>query len=561
MNIKLPDVKNKKRLLPLLLIVAGLLVAFRNPIMGLISPVQLDLQIQHQPVIMPAVYKVYANDNALNGKYSLFKMLVTNNSSTTARNVDVSFQIPNYIDWTSCTKIPIMLPGQSVVVNCYPSFQDKIVEKTTTSKEKVNIKIKGSNVSEIDQDFDIEIRGRNEFMYTCIPAEEIRTAADMDDNMDLLSCYVTPEDPIIKYYTQKIQEKILKGEDASVANKPEEGVRFMKGIYYATLISHMVYSGTSGVPAKYDDVSSIMQSIRLPREVITGKTGLCIELSLAYASIMASAGMDPIIYLIPGHAYPGFKMNGQYYAIEATGIGGEGMQGGRASVEDAYNAGMKEAQDFFKAFNAGDDRYRIVDVRNAINKGAVAMELKDDQFLRQKIDEIAQGFDANYQVVNNQQQQNNMANNQGNDNGGNGGNNGYNLYQGTVTFSYPGNWRLLPRTAQTMPQIKHILANRANTAFVEVYQFDGYNNLQQAFSAIEQYVQRFGARIQYKTAGQTNSGYAVYTGQTFYNGGSINWMAEFKVTGNGVSGISAGANATTGTQYQSTVLNILNSLR
>lgn len=164
------------------------------------------------------------------------------------------------------------------------------MEKTTSSKEQVNIKVTGSNIEETEENFAIDIKGRNEFMYTNIPAEEIRTAGEMFDNMDLLSCYVTPEDPIIKYYTQKIQEKVLKGETASVTNKDEEGVRFMTGIYDATLMSHMVYSGTSGVPVKFGDVQSLIQSIRLPREVVTGKTGLCIELTLLYASIMMNAG-------------------------------------------------------------------------------------------------------------------------------------------------------------------------------------------------------------------------------------------------------------------------------
>src|SRR5699024_6657224 len=148
----------------------------------------------------------------------------------------------------------------------------------------------------------------------------------------------------------------------------KEGVRFLNGIYQATLVSHMVYSGTSGVPAKIDDVSSIIQSIRLPREVITGKTGLCIELSILYASILMDAGLDPIIYLIPGHAYPGFKMNGNYYAIESTSIGGEGI-GGRSSAEEAFQTGMKNLNEFFQRASAGDDRYMIVDVRESINKG------------------------------------------------------------------------------------------------------------------------------------------------------------------------------------------------
>jgi hypothetical protein len=535
---------SKNHLLPILLIAAGLLLSFRHPLIELVSPVQLDVKIEHQPALMPAVYKAYANENALNGKYSLFKMLVTNSSKVAARNIEVSFQIPNYIEWATVTKIPTILPGQSVVVNCYPSFSDKIVDKTTTSKEKVNIKIKGTNISDIDEGFGIEIKGRNEFLYTCIPVDEIRTNADAFDNTDLLSCLVTPNDPIIKYYTQKIQEKILKGEDASVGNKDEEGIRFMEGIYTATLISHMVYSGTSGVPEKYDDVSSTVQSIRLPREVVTGKTGLCIELSLLYASIMAEAGMDPVIYLIPGHAYPGFKMNGNYYAIEATGIGGEGL-GNRMTTHEALQYGMKELKEFYQNAMTGDDRYKILDVREAFSNGAVPVELKDDQFLRQKIDEIAQTFEPDNQVVD--PYQNNY---------------GYTVYQGEVSFSYPNSWTNLSRSSSTMQQVQYIFADKSNMAAVTVYHFDGYTNTQQAIEAIREYAEQYNGTFQYTAAGQTNNGFTLYNGQTVYqNTEPANWTAALRTTSNGVSGIAVGVYASATTQYQSTLLNILNSLR
>ena len=580
MNVIFSNVKKKKNVLPLVLVAAGLLMAFHRPISAVVSPAKLDLQIQHAPIIMPSVYKVYANDNALEGKYSLFKMLVTNNSNNTARNVEVSFEIPNYIEWNQVEKYPVILPGQSVVVNCYPSFDQKIVEKTTSSKEKVNIKVTGANIEETEQSFPIDIKGRNEFMYTFIPSDEIRTPGEYFDNASLLTCLVTPEDPIIKYYTQKIQEKVLKGEAASVENKDAEGVRFLTGIYYATLVSHMVYSGTSGVPAKVEDISSGVQSIRLPREVVTGKTGLCIELSILYASIMMNAGLDPIIYLIPGHAYPGFKMNGHYYAIEATGIGGEGMATdknptGRMTTQQALEVGMKEIDEFIKGAQSGDDRYKIIDVRESIGKGAVAMELKDDQYLRQKIDEIAQSFEPGKQTVNvnpqpsyNDGGQQNNGGNSGNDNGGNGNNNtgssipsGYKLYQGATTFAYPSSWGFLPKNAQSMPQLKQIVANSNNSAYVEVYQFSGYSSAEQAMSAIQQYVSNFGASLTYSMAGQTNSGFTIFNGQTMFNGGGIVWMAAFKRTGNGVAGIAAGANTNTGTKYQSTILKILNTLR
>lgn len=550
----------QKNILPLILFLGGLGLAFHKPISNVMSSAKLEMKIQHQPIIMPAVYKVYADENAMDGKYGLFKMLVTNNSSTTARNVEVSFQIPNFVEWKTVTKFSEIRPHQSVVVNCYPQFPDKIIEKTTSSKEQVNIKVTGSNISTTEQNFPIDIKGRNEFMYTCIPADEIRTNAELFDNMDLLSCYVTPEDPIIKYYTQKIQEKVLKGEAASVQNKETEGVRFLTGIYYATLISHMVYSGTSGVPAKIDDVSSMIQSIRLPREVVTGKTGLCIELTLLYASIMINAGMDPIIYLIPGHAYPGFRMNGNYYALESTGIGGEGM-GGRMTTQQALEAGMKNLQEFMQHASAGDDRYRIVDVRESIKKGAVAMELKDDSYLRQKVDDIAKAFDPNVQVQTNPQQINYDNPGDKKPDEGNATPKGYNLYEGVVTFSYPGSWKLLPRNPQMSPYVKHIFANASNNADVEVYAFNGINNLQQAYSTLQQSIAQLGGNVQYQVAGQTTSGFQILNGQTFFSNGTVNWMGAFKQGPNGVVGIACGANAATGTKYQSVITNIINSIR
>jgi uncharacterized membrane protein YgcG len=566
-----------KKYLPVTLLAAGLLMAFNKPITGFIAPVHLKMEISRPPIIMPSIYKVYANGDALNGKYSLFKLVLTNTSSAAAKNVEVSYSVSNYIESAVAEKVALIQPGQTVVVNCYPSFPEKIVEKMTDSKETVKIFVKGSNIKNTEESFTIAVKGRNEFMYNFMPSDEIRTSAEYFDNMPLLSCLVTPNDPIIKYLTQQIQEKVLKGEAASVENKEQEGVRVLQGIYYATLASHMVYSGTSGVPEKVSDVSSIVQNIRLPREVITGKTGLCIELSILYASIMTCAGMDPVIYLIPGHAYPGFRMNGHYYALESTAIGGEGL-GGRSTPQQALEAGMKQLNTFFERAQAGDDRYMIIDIREAIKNGAVAMELKDDNFLRQKIDEIARSFDnthtqitSNVQPTNGGQTDNNQGggNEEGNENngGGNsggGGSNvpsGYNLYQGVVTFAYPAGWHIMPRNEYTVPQSKHVFANKNNAAYVAVYNFPGFKNPEQALQSINQWVGKFGYGMQYQSSGQAN-GYTIFSGQTGNaSGPAFNWLAAFKATGNGVTGLTAGANANTGTTYQQTLLKIINTLQ
>ena len=570
MSIMSTNPGKKSNLIPIVLIAAGLLLSFTKPILSLISPVKLDVQIHAAPVIMPSIYKVYANSDALEGKYSLFKMIVTNNSSKAAENVEVFYQIPGYIENMSCQKIPKILSGQTIVVNCYPSFPDKIAEKMTPSKENVNITIKGSNIKTIEESFSIPCKGRNEFMYSFIPADEIRTAAESFDNKELLSCLITPDDPIMIYFTQKIQEKILKGDEASVSNDEREGVRFMMGIYEATYRMHMVYGGTSGVPEKIGDVSSITQKIHLPREVVTGNSGLCIELSLLYASIMLREGMDPVIYLVPGHAYPGFIMNDNYYAIEATGIGGENLKGGRSTAQQAYEMGNKEMEEFRNAYKNGDPRYSVLYVKEAIKNGAVAMELKDDNFLRTQIDQIGQKFDgASVPSVAARPPQGNDGgggNGGGNDGGGgnSGGGNttglpsGYNLFEGVVTFGYPGSWKIIPRSSYTMPQCKYVIANGAKNTYVEVYSFPGYNSAEQAMKSIQQYVTNMGSNLQYQSSGQSG-GYTVFNGTTSNNSAGLNWVAAFKNTGNGIGGIAVGAYY--GINAQATAQKILGTLR
>ncbi len=560
-----------KKILPFILVIGGLSMAFIKPLLGLFTPAVLEIRISNPPVIMSSIYKVYANEAAFEGKYSLFKMLIKNSSDVSAKNIEISYNVSNYIDWVIIEKIPLILPGQTVVVNCYPKFPDKIIEKTTDSKETVKLAVKGTNVKTIENSFSISVKGRNDFMYNFLPADEIRTAEDYYDNVPLLSCLVTPNDPLIKYLTQQIQEKVLKGETAGVSKNEAECIRFLKGIYTATLLSHVVYSGTTGVPSSIDDFNSIVQTIKLPREVITGKTGLCIELSILYASIMASAGMDPVIYLIPGHAYPGFKLNNEYYAIESTAIGGEGI-GGSKTADQAFDMAMNNKTSFIQKMEEGDERYLFLDIREAVKNGAVALELKDDNFLRQKIDEMAASFNgqtvkplaSNIQPDSSQ----NVAKAAVPETGSAviSGNvvkipEGYKTFNDAVVFGYPADWKAIPANQYVMQQCKYIIANSANSATIEVYNFPGYTNPKQALTAINEWQKTFGFNLTYKQLGQEN-GYTLFKGSTGSRGNiAVNWVAAFKVSGSSVSGIIAGANAFTGSKHEQTLLNILNTLQ
>ena len=382
-----------------LLIVAGIALSFignkqKNIVSKVAGDGDLAVQIFPMQAVMPAAYKVYANPAALDGRYYFAKMVIDNKGQGLLQNVKVEYAVPGYINWTTVSEVKYILPGGSAVATIYPQFPQSVTQKTTESAERAQVRItytSGGKQEKYEKTYPFQMLSRNDFLYTNMPATEITGVKDMVDNNDLAPVFITPQDPIVKYYTQQVQEKVLGGETASVTNDPEEAIRFMMGLYEATRRTHMVYSGTGGAFVQQGDIQSTQQKVRLPREVITGNTGLCIEMSFLYASVFAAEGLEPVIFFIPGHAYPGIKYNGNLYAIEPTAVGGEGL-GHIADPVEAFKAGMKQVNEFIQKVQQGDPRYTLIDVNSLIKRGVQQMELTDDAFLRSKVDEMAAKF-------------------------------------------------------------------------------------------------------------------------------------------------------------------------
>lgn len=460
--------------------------------------------------IMPAAHRVYSNPDALDGKYYLFKVKIDNKGKGTLEDVTIKYRIPGYVEWTELAVSGQLFPNQSLIVPCYPKFPENVTEKTTTSVEKAEIEISWDGAEEddiINEDFGFKLTNRNEYVYTGIKADEISGWADVFDNDALIACFVTPNDPIVKYYTQNLQEKLLKGEAAGISNDVKGAVRFLMGIYEATRKSHMVYSSTKGVPQSTDDVKSMVQQVRLPREVITGNTGLCIELSTLYASVLSGAGIDPIIYFVPGHAYPGFRMNGQYYAIEATMINGEGL-GGIGSAEQAFEKGQKQLQEFIQRAQMGDPRYTLVDIHSINQQGITSMDLKDDTFMREKVDEIAASW--------NQEEAGPVID----PNRGNPINPTPSPVVGNqLSIQIPQGWQVIQRPSPQMPFITAQVVAPDQVTTATIFDIQA-SSAQQAMQFIDQSFGAQGMSIDYQVQGNQISGI------TYSDFGIFNWIGK-----------------------------------
>ncbi|HTI58682.1 hypothetical protein [Mucilaginibacter sp.] len=548
----------KKFLLPGALVLAGLLfigMSFFN-----FGKDALTVKISNASYVMPSVYKVYANPEALNGEYYFFKMLMTNNGNASMQDVKVSYDIPGYIDWTELQTIPVIYPGQHVVIRCYPHFKDDVVKKMTQSQETGEIKIEYNGGKTKKESFTFNMMGRNQFVYTDIPADEVTSYPDMMHNTQLLPCLVTPEDPIVKYYTSQVQDKFMQGEAASVENDPQKAMQgakdFLVKLYAATVASRMVYSGTEGIPQKMGDISSTVQSARLPREVVTGNTGLCIELSLLYASVLKAAGLHPVIFLIPGHAFPGVLVNNYYFAIEATGVGGQGL-GGTMTPEQAFEKGSQELATFIDGYQKGDTRNIVIDINDLEAKGVIPMELSDDEFLRKKVDDIAATFGGGGTahttvVVNNEHREGNSGHKTNNSGSG------MRSYSGQISFSYPAGWQ---RSGNyPVPQVNTLVTRIVTpdqTAGISVWDIPA-SSPDQALYMLKNQLAALGQYITYQKVNQAN-GYSMYQGSTSYNGGTFRWEGVFRSGGDGVVGLTMGGVNFAG--YQGVFNSIITTIR
>src|SRR6201995_4897867 len=130
---------------------------------------------------------------------------------------------------------------------------------------------------------------------------------------------VTPNDPVVKEYAAAITKR-LGGTLAGATQDPEQVVELMKGTYDYMRETGMRYASSEGVPVSIGDIKTLVQTVRLPRDVITSNNGLCIELAILWASILDQLGCQAYILMRPGHAFTIVQAGEKIYPVECTAI-------------------------------------------------------------------------------------------------------------------------------------------------------------------------------------------------------------------------------------------------
>jgi hypothetical protein len=210
----------------------------------------------------------------------------------------------------------------------------------------------------LDETSNVTLTARRDFPWTI-------SGLSQQEDFKLLAAMITPTDPSVEALIRQ------------AANHTSNGV--MMGGYDGDSLDSkgLVWDRLSALWAAENDykltyvnttvsfVAGTFQRIRLPYEVLNQQSGNCIETTGLFASAVEALQMEPVIILIPGHAFVAVRMDGtndKYYMIETTLIG-------RATFDEAVSTGLQEFNDARPHLVASEDDYAWVDIAEARTQG------------------------------------------------------------------------------------------------------------------------------------------------------------------------------------------------
>lgn len=121
---------------------------------------------------------------------------------------------------------------------------------------------------------------------------------------ELLSGFVLPNIPDLIPITRTASEFLKKWSDSSAfdeyQSKNPNRVKAQIGALFASIKSlNIIYQSA---PASFGKMG---QRVRLADQVVSHRSGNCLDLSLLFASALESVGLNPILVLVEGHAFVG----------------------------------------------------------------------------------------------------------------------------------------------------------------------------------------------------------------------------------------------------------------
>lgn len=129
-------------------------------------------------------------------------------------------------------------------------------------------------------------------------------------NSQFIARWVTPHDPEVLQLVSSARKYVKRGRLAGykLADSPTVSAQVddeARGIFAA--MEHLGISYVDSI-STYGKFAAKSERVRLPNETLSVSSANCIDISVAFASAVENLGMEPVIVLVPGHAFTGVRL-------------------------------------------------------------------------------------------------------------------------------------------------------------------------------------------------------------------------------------------------------------
>jgi hypothetical protein len=139
-----------------------------------------------------------------------------------------------------------------------------------------------------------------------------------------IASWITPHEPRVEAVLTAAKEYMPSRRMPGYENGKSEAIQEKSTILQARAIfSALKRHGLSYVKSSvtFGDNKEWSERVRMPADSLRNNTANCIDGVLMYASLFENLGMDPVVVLVPGHAYVGVRLtrySDRYLYIETA---------------------------------------------------------------------------------------------------------------------------------------------------------------------------------------------------------------------------------------------------
>jgi hypothetical protein len=334
-------------------------LAYRAPAAA-VSPggrATFDFEFQAKEQVMTCLAKSYGNPKFT--RFWVARTVLKNTGDQAVSNYRVRFRLrdyaPSWSAWKQCARVE---PGQTVVDAYFPIFDlDKVGRLSGSCRDTLELEYQhrraDGQLVEMSDSRTIQLLGRNEVIFSSRKAVDCGGWQDrFDYGPAILASFVTKDDAIIQQVAGWVS-----GQAGGVAANAsdEQALQFLQTLYQFMAANGIAYQ----TPPSGEFNGQFGQHIKYGRDVLQNRAGTCVDLAIFYGSVCEAVGLEPILFLIPGHCFPAVRLprSGNLWGVETTGVGRfsfkQVSEVGIQKIKEARQKGLLYEVDIVPLHNQG----------------------------------------------------------------------------------------------------------------------------------------------------------------------------------------------------------------